>query len=388
MEIYRFTGLDSQLRLNINYLNNDQKQKLKERSAYYFAATNTNLLIEESNVLDRYTNQGDAELTYTHNSSKQYMNDALKFSGVWNVSQSSVSGSMDVRQKFYTPLFYVQNDWNMIKKMQSRIFQFSSFIRYASLPQQLEIKTDSLTGEILQDVKLGNFYTNNSTAYGFLWKRSSLRFDFNLQAFLDDLNSSVNDAPLLFETDNHVKSNKWIYKITPKYNYHTPDSRFNFELLAPISLHTLSVNNLISKSKQNFTFLFANPSVSLNYKWSHFWNSDLSYRYTNDMGDIMNFTDAYILTNYRSFQRGSGILSRQTVQSGSVKVNYRNQIEALFFADLGIVHKTKKIEYSLDWTNIFNQRSYSYILYDGPNIFSHHFDLRPMNFLVNIAFKF
>jgi hypothetical protein len=543
----RKTSEDAQLRLNINYLNNEQKQKLTKESRYYFALSDTSFVINEFNVLDRYTNQGDAELTYTHNSKKHYINNALKLSGVWNSTSSSLTGSKELSQTFYTPLFYVQNDWEMIKRIQSRIFQFSSFIRYSNLPQQLEIKTDTITGEIIQNARLGNFYTNNSTTYGFLWRRSSLRFEFNMQAFLDNLNSSVENSPLFIETDNHIRSNKWIYKITPKYSYKR--QKLNFDLSVPLSINELFANNLISKTKQNFTLLFANPAVSLNYKWNFFLNSNLSYNYSNNMGDVMDFAEAYSMTNYRSFHRGSGILSRQTSQTYSVKTNYRNQIEALFFnlgiiyrrtesnllskmefmdiyslsgfiesnrrrefwivngniskyvrslkttfsvntsysrivsqqiqqgselssenrmitvrpkidfkisdelnfiynvdfitnkmrikssgienpdlnqiyhfltvnafpskqwtiktrleyyqsqlsadlsshlffADLSLVYKTKKVEYSLDWTNIFDQRSYAYIQYDGPNIFSSNFDLRPMNFLLNVAFKF
>jgi hypothetical protein len=543
----RKTGTDSQLRLNINYLNEEQKQKLREESRYYFALADTGFIIDESNVSNRYTNQADAELTYTLNSKKQYVNDALKFSGAWNRTNASLSGSSDLSQTFYTPLFFVQNDWSMTKRVQSRIVQFSSFVRYASLPQQLEAKIDSLTGEVTQNVRLSNFYTDNSTAYGFIWSRSTLRFDFNLQAFLDDLNSSVDHSPLSVETNNRIKSNKWIYKITPKYSY--LNKKINFDLSLPLSFNTLSVHNLLSETKQNVHFLFINPFASLNYKWNPLLRFNLSYRYNHTIGDVMDFANSYIMSNYRSFHKGSGILSRQTSQSFSFKTYYRNQIEAvffnigityqrttsnllnktdfmgiyslasriesdrnmefwtangsiskyvstlktvfslsssytsilsqsmqqgveldaenqilmlrpnidlkineglnlsytldftnskmrikslgkdnpaldryhhfltvntfpsprwkiktrmeyyqsqlsadshsnLFFADLELTYKTKENEYSLDWTNIFDQRSYSYIQYDGPNTFSSNFDLRPMNFLVRVTFKF
>lgn len=541
------TGNDSQLRVNISYLKNEQKQKLNEKSSYYFASTDTSLVIDESNTLNNYTNQADAELTYTHNSKRQYINNTLKFSGIWNSTKSSLTGSENLNQTFYTPLFYVQNDWEMIKKIQSRMFQFSSFIRYSNLPQQLAVKADSITEAVVQIAHLGNFHTSNSTAYGFLWRQSNLRFDFNMQAFLDDLNSSVKNSPLFSEIDNHIKFNKWIYKITPKYNYKS--RKLDFDLSVPVSFNDLFVNDILLNTRQNFTFLFANPSVSIDYKWTPLWHSDISFNYKDDIGDIIDFTGAYIMNNYRSFYRGSGILSHRTSQSYRFKINYRDPIEALFFnvgvsyrrtksnllsktdfrgtyslsdavesdrvseyqtvtgsiskyirtlqttfsiqsnyivassqqiqqgsiltsenrifmlrpkidvrisnelnfvynvdftnnkmriksveidnpalnqiyhflsinvfpskrwmmrtrleyyqnqlsadsysrlffADIGLTCKTKNIDYSLDCTNIFNHRSYAYIQYDGPNIFSHHFNLRPINILFNTAFKF
>ena len=539
---------DSQLRLNINYLNNDQQQRLSNVSTYYFALSDSSLVIDESTVLDRYTNQAEAELSYTLNSKKYYMNNMLKFSGIWNSAQSSVYGANDVSQRFYTPLFYVHNDWSAVKIIQSKIVQFSSFIRYSRLPQQLDATTDSITGEITQDAELSNFYASNSATYGFLWRTSSLRFDFNVQTHLDDLNSSIDNLPFSVVSDNHVKLNKWIYQVTPEYNY-KPSAKLNLDFSLPVSYNTLSSRDMIQDIKQNFDFLFVNPSASVAYKWSPLWSTNLSYNYDNYVGDVMNFTNAYIMSNYRSFRRGNGFLSKGESQSYSLRTYYRDAIEGLFanigithrnsksnllsetdfmgiyslsgaiespsnssswsvngnvskyvssilttfslnssynettsqqiqqgaelnwtnkivslrpkidtkisnglnvsytlnysnvktqiktavkenpginqvyhfftinafptkqwilkgkmeyyrdqlapnlyadlfFADLGIRFKTKKIEYTLDWTNIFDQKNYSYVRHNGPNTVSTRFDLRPMNFLFGLSFRY
>ncbi|MDR1371053.1 MAG: carboxypeptidase-like regulatory domain-containing protein [Dysgonamonadaceae bacterium] len=543
------TGQDSQLKLNINYLNNDQQQKLHNVSAYYFASSDTNLVIDESNILDRYTNQLDAVLSYTLNSRKYYMDNSLKFSGIWNSSQSSVAGINNVEQRFRTPLFYVRNDWSAVKIIQSKIVQFSSLIRYSRLPQQLGVKMDSITGEITQHAGLSNFYTSNSATYGFLWRTSSLRFDFNIQAYSDDLNSSTDHLPLSIVTDNHIKSDKWIYNFTPKYNY-KPSAKLNMDFSLPVSFNTLSSRDVLQNTKENFDFLFVNPSVSVVFRWNSLWSNSLSYNYDNYIGDIMDFTNAYIMTNYRSFHRGSGILSKRSSQSYRLHASYRDAIAGLFanmgitrrktrsnllnetdftgiyslfsaiespnnsdswlvsgniskyvssiltsfslnssynyliskqiqqgtelewihkvtslrpkidtkitdelnvsyilnyaniktqikpqagkknpsinqvshfftvnafpskqwilkgkmeyyrsqlssnsyanlfFADLSVLYKTKKIEYSLDWTNIFDQKRYSYTQYNGPNTVSTGFDLRPMNFLLSLSFRY
>ena len=539
---------DSQLRLNINYLNNDQQQRLSNVSTYYFALSDSSLVIDESTVLDRYTNQAEAELSYTLNSKKHYMNNLLKFSGIWNSAQSSLYGTNDVSQRFYTPLFYVHNDWSAVKIIQSKIVQFSSFIRYSRLPQQLDATTDSITGEITQDAELSNFYASNSATYGFLWRTSSLRFDFNVQTHLDDLNSSIDNLPFSVVSDNQIKSDKWIYRVTPKYNY-KPSAKLDLDFSLPVSYNTLSSRDMIQNTKQNFDFLFVNPSASVAYKWSPLWSTNLSYNYDNYVGDVMNFTSAYIMSNYRSFRRGNGLLSKGESQSYSLRTSYRDAIEGLFanigithrnsksnllsetdfmgiyslsgaiespsnssswsvngnvskyvssilttfslnssynettsqqiqqgaelnwtnkivslrpkidtkisnglnvsytlnysnvktqiktsvkenpginqvyhfftinafptkqwilkgkmeyyrdqlapnlyadlfFADLGIRFKTKKIEYTLDWTNIFDQKNYSYVRHNGPNTVSTKFDLRPMNFLFGLSFRY
>jgi hypothetical protein len=543
----RKIGEDSQLRLNISYLNDEQKQKNSSQSSYYFAFADTNLIINESNVSERYNNQADAELTYTNNAREYYLNDALKFSGAWNLTNAKFDGANSVFQHFYTPLVYVQNEWSMIKKVKSRILQFSSFIRYANLPQQLNARTDSVSGEMVQHVRLANFYTNNSTGYGFLWRRSSLVFDFNLQAFADKFNSSLENPPLPVETGNRLQSSGWILKLNPKYQYLL--GRMSFNLSLPVSFNAMSVTNQMSGKKQPFSIWLITPNFSMDYKWNGMLGTSLSYNFNRDIGDVMDFADAYIMSDYRSFYRKSGVLSRRNSRAFSFKTKYSNQIEALFanvaigfrktttnllsktdftgfyslsesieaerfsefrtingnigkyvralkttfsltaiymniesqymqqnsellmenktltlipkidmkinekmnfvynfkyfqnntaiktmekkypplkqisqslafnifptgkwkitsglehfynrrndgntarlfFADLGVSLKTKHIEYTLDWNNIFDQRSYSYESYDGPNIFSSRYDLRPMNLLFNVIFKY
>ncbi len=542
------TSNDSQLRLNINYLNDDQQQKLRSISTYYFALSDSTLVIDESNILDRYTNQVEAELNYTLNSRKYYMNDALKFSGVWNSSHSSVFGANNVNQQFKTPLFHIQNDWSIIKIIQSKIVEFSSFVRYSKLPQQLAVKTDPISGEVIQDANLSNLYTSNSASYGFLWRNSSLRFDLNLQAYLDDLSSSIENLPLSVDSENRIKTDKWIYKFTPKYSY-KPLNKLDINLSLPVLYTTLRTHDLKRSANQNFDFLFVNPSVLIFYRWNQSLNSSLSYNYNNYIGDVMDFTSSYIMTNYRSFHRGSGILSRRTSRSYNLRTSYRNVIEGLFmnvgigrretksnllsktdfidvyslstaivspsnsdswfingnigkyvssllttfsitstynymssqqiqqgeelvwtnkiisllpkidtkisdelnisyslnysniktsvkfsekenpsinqwrhfltinaipskqwrvkgsleyyrsqlttdlytnlfFMDLGISYKTKSVDYSLDWSNIFDQKTYSYVQYNGPNTVATKYDLRPMNFLFSVSFRY
>ncbi|MDR3061168.1 MAG: carboxypeptidase-like regulatory domain-containing protein [Dysgonamonadaceae bacterium] len=60
----------------------------------------------------------------------------------------------------------------------------------------------------------------------------------------------------------------------------------------------------------------------------------------------------------------------------------------LFFCDIGVKYQLKSVEFSFDYTNIFNQKEYSYTSFDGVNTYSTKYNLRPANFLLGMSFKY
>lgn len=60
----------------------------------------------------------------------------------------------------------------------------------------------------------------------------------------------------------------------------------------------------------------------------------------------------------------------------------------LFFANLGISYKVKQLEFTFDWNNIFNEKNYSYVTYDGLNTYSYKYKIRPADLLLCVIFKY
>ncbi len=60
----------------------------------------------------------------------------------------------------------------------------------------------------------------------------------------------------------------------------------------------------------------------------------------------------------------------------------------MLFADLAASYKHKSLEYTLAWDNIFNEKRYSYKIYNGLDTYAYNYDLRPMSILATISFKY
>lgn len=326
---------DAYIRLNMSYINDENKQTLKEKNSYYFSDTDS-LINEENNSLKSYTNQLNALITYNINSQAYYLNNNLTFNGSWMNTNSYVNGSSSLSQHFQTPNYSFENDLNIIKKSDKRVYTINSFVRYSALPQQLKVNQDSIA--MTQDSRLKKFQTTNSLSYGYLWTNSNLLIKLNVDASLDDLKSNLNNAPINIETENNLNTNSISAGITPTYTHLL--SALKITAALPISTTIFSVENTETEKNKSYTYLFITPSLSVSYTINPYWKANLSYRYNEDIGNSLDFTNAYRMINYRSFQKGAEILSRRKSQTTAGSITFRDPLTALFFNFRASYNKT------------------------------------------------
>lgn len=329
---------DSQFRVNINYLNDKRNQDLLQYSYYYLSNSDNFLFLEENNHTNNRKNLLETNLTYTNNSPKTYLNNSLKFQGRWNNIFSGITGSNQVNQYFNIPLFYLQNDLNLVKHNGKKIFQFDSFTRYSTLPQQLNIMTDTINSFPTQNVARSNFYTNNKTSFGYSKPSYNFFLDLQLLAKIENFNSDMNFIPFPDEeTKNKIETKNLIFIISPQFTYRKNDFTLNFKL--PLSSNNLTVKNNLIDERKNYNYFFIDPSVSLKYKFGPYWAANLSFQYKNDIGDILDFPTSYYMENYRYMNRGSGVMSKRESQVYSLRLAYRNTIQAFFF-NFSVLYRT------------------------------------------------
>ena len=70
---------------------------------------------------------------------------------------------------------------------------------------------------------------------------------------------------------------------------------------------------------------------------------------------------------------------------------YNNAVEGgsrtMWFGDIGIKYRLKKIEFLLDWTNIFDTDRYSTASYKETGKYFYSYELRPREILFRIRFN-
>lgn len=341
------TGKNSQLRVNMNYLNNALDESIFQNSSY-FLPTGSLVLNEQRNTYKR-NNYLDGIITYTDNSPKYYLSNTLKGQAKWNKSDLNIESINKITQHFNTPEYLISNELQYVKKWNNRIWELSSFVRYTSLPQNLGVSIDTLNADIVQKVNQSGLYMNNNSNISFSKRSSRLFLNLNMEGYIENLNSDLSDHPLL--TDNllnKIKTDYFKTAINPSYFFRKNKMELSVDM--PFTYHRLHTQHKPINKAKTRNFLYIDPRVKVTYKINQLWETSFSYRYNHNIGDITDFIESYIMTDYRTVNIKPGILQKRKSQSASVRTNFRNPLTTMFF--------NTSITYISSKGNLLNEQSF------------------------------
>lgn len=110
--------------------------------------------------------------------------------------------------------------------------------------------------------------------------------------------------------------------------------------------------------------------------------------------EITRADDTFRSSMWQIAQQLSGfyLIGKQWQLNARVEHSYNeigdDDAVKMFFADIGVTYKLKQLEFDFLWNNIFNQRSYSYSLYNGLDRFDYRYNLRSAMLMLTLSFKY
>ncbi|MDR3220167.1 MAG: carboxypeptidase-like regulatory domain-containing protein [Dysgonamonadaceae bacterium] len=331
------TGDDTRFRANFNYWNDAREEQLTQTASYFL--DEQAFVINEYKFLERNVNTLNGALTYTDNSSEQYLDNALKTHWQWADTRSDIQNQQPVIQSFDLSDFYIQNSLKYGKKIKGRVWNFRSFVRYLTSPQQLSVSSDPAGGENRQAIERDGFYTHNDTYFIYRKGISSWRITAELEAAFDNLNTDLNRI-LLDSLQNKLHSDYVKLTLTPKYS--CSYGKFSFSASLPFVLHWLYVDDRQYDRDRQYDYLYLNPSASVGYTINALAKINLSGSYTHNTGDITDFMTAYLMPDYTHLRLGSGLLSRNQSLRYAVSYYYRDALNGLYYNFIGYYLQNKK----------------------------------------------
>lgn len=316
------TGEHSQLRLNIQYINDAIKENISRNSEYLLP--DGSLHIKETSELSQRVNIVDAVATFTDNNPNYYLKNALAWNSNWNKTTASVIvNDMGVSQHFNLPAQLVKNDLKFVKKWGKHLWDITSFTLYSAQPQWLEVNVDTVEVQQLQQVNLSGFYTRNSTYYGFGWGNSSFVIKGAMEASLHKYQSELTHPVFTDSVRGNFHADYFLLELVPTYMYRGNKLIINADVA--FKKHYIDISN-----SDNRSYFFPIPSFRINYRFSPMLTARVGYRYTQSIGDFIELADVYFMSSYRNFSKRSNILSQIKRQSFNTSVQYRNPLTTFF----------------------------------------------------------
>ncbi|MCL2502190.1 MAG: carboxypeptidase-like regulatory domain-containing protein [Bacteroidales bacterium] len=334
-----------QLNANLNYTNDRQDKNSYSLTEHLLPGDNL-LAIEEWLSSRLYKNQGSADVILNANTKQFYLDNTLSLKGVWDSEQgNALTAANNIYQNLSKPNYSLGNAFRLIKNYAKTSLTFSSNNNYSSTPHNLRVEPmlydflfdpdASLSKGLKQELLLHNFSSANNVAFGFdhgKWKQNySVGFNANLQNLTTELFPETNSGILLPAPDslkNDLSWNRFDWLIRPSYSYMY--NRLRATLNVPVQYVMLQANDYLPAAKSNTNHIFFNPSLSVMYKLSPYWDASANAGYQNSLGGLNNAYTGYIMNSYRNLQRNEGKLHKLQTQNYNVNLSYRNPIYSLF----------------------------------------------------------
>jgi hypothetical protein len=334
---------DYQLRINTSYVNDFQKQQ-SSLNTKYFLPTDT-ISIDEHNNYHGNQNLLQTDLTLMANTSKYYFKDLLRFQGWWSSQNDMLTTTGNINQQLSNPFFNVANDFRLLTTKTKYIHEWSSYIGFVSLPQNMNIQpglySDLLNNNIpyddlLQQASLKTFYTDN---YLTLRKKRSkwgseykIGFNIQKQKMITDLTIEESGTKIPAADTFHNNLDWLRYRLYEENNWSYETDKFRVSFSVPLNYTRINYENNLQRSGQMKEAFFVNPSANIMIQLSPKWNIGLSSAYTQNYSDITSIVGGYTLKNYRNFSNNNSPLNKTKIFNSSASVTFRNPLKIVFFS--------------------------------------------------------
>ncbi|MDB5286403.1 MAG: hypothetical protein JWR05_1352 [Mucilaginibacter sp.] len=337
---------DVQLRANISYLHDTQKQKYTKLSEFYLP--NDTIRYAEVQNNKRRPDYMHSQLALNINKDKYYLTNNFIADYSKNTGYSAlVTNGTPVNQVFKDNIMDLSNEFNYMKTFKTnKIIELYSYLNRSTEPENLVIdpglNPDIFNNgiaykQLTQNVDVPTWFTNNYLSYKIPGNNftQSYKAGFSLQS--QTLKSNLNITQLNNSTnlvsDSAVNNLDWTRrKLYAEAGYDIPGDIIKASISLPVNYLNISYNDAYYSLNKSLDRLYFNPRVSVKYQSGIENYFSLGYNFRNDIGNIQDVYNGYTLKNYRSLYANNADLTERKTQTASLGFNYRKAITLFFFS--------------------------------------------------------
>ncbi|MFD0763626.1 carboxypeptidase regulatory-like domain-containing protein [Mucilaginibacter lutimaris] len=362
---------DVQLKANLSYLYDNQKQNYSRFSEYYLP-TDTIRYAEVQNNRRR-PDILHSQLTVNVNRDKYYLNNSFIADYSRNTGYSALNtNGTPVNQVFKDNLMDLSNEFSLMKTSKSnKIFEFYSYLNRSTEPENRVIEPN-LNPEIFnngvaykqltQTVDIPTWFTNNYVGFkipgNYFTQSYKAGFSLQSQKLKSELSLTQSNNSINAVSDSSVNNLNWQRrKAYAEAGFDIPGDKLKLNATLPLNLQQISYKDSYYSLDKSLTRLYFNPRVSVKYQTSVENYISLAYNFRNDIGNIQDVYNGYILKNYRSLYANNADLAERKTQNAMLGFNYRKAITLFFFSvNAGYTHMNANNIASSILTNNIQQR--------------------------------
>ena len=333
---------DIDLKLNISYLNDYQKQDGSTQTRYFTPTDTIDIIENTSNNI--FVSQLEGQLTLENNTDKNYLKDQLEFNGSWNTNRGLIDRpDAKIKQRLDNPFFGIKNDMRLLRTIGKQLITFNSNIGFTETNQDLLVQPGQFEaifnngdpyGEIQQQVSSRKMYADNSAGFTKALGKFTIspKFGFSIQDQQLDTDIFLEDGEEVLDADfkNRTEFVESSVYFKNSFRFKSKDETWNLNLSTPFQFKSFQLKDRNFEEKRSLDRLVFEPRFSVNKKLSAFWDANASAGLSYDFGELQQLYYGFLLNNYRNLNRYNAPISEETRQYYSGGIAYRNPLKQLF----------------------------------------------------------
>ncbi|MFP4470427.1 MAG: hypothetical protein ACLFPE_07070 [Bacteroidales bacterium] len=329
---------DFQLRCNIHYLNDWQKEKSSLKQAIFTPYDTIEFLEMYDNSYFKNELRGD--ITLYKNAERQYFENTTSFKSGWNHDRGEIfPGNGSIQQTLDKPAFSLSNELQSLSAIGNQLMEFNSYLFYDHHPHQLKVKPGQFEaiinegmsyGQSTQETDMTRIFADHSAGFIIGWKKFSLspKTGFTYQQntlesrlFATPENGQPASVPVF---SNHLDEFYTNLYLRTEAQYKSG----NFVLKGgiPLEWKRVKIEDRLSEIDQRLSGVYISPHVTADLKFYHFWRIRASWNYKNQPDHQRTPYYNYILLNYRNLNKNTAHIPVNRRHSISTKLAYNNAV--------------------------------------------------------------
>ncbi|SEA01228.1 CarboxypepD_reg-like domain-containing protein [Porphyromonadaceae bacterium KH3R12] len=369
---------DLTLTTNINFLHDKQKSSSFSRQDIYLTPSDTLQIAEDmdARLLKR---ELEGSVTLEGNTDNYFLNNKLNVRSSWNTHTGNITGSEPVAQFLQLPSFHIENDFDYLRRNDSRRNRIRANVAYTTRRHSLDVSPvlfeelknpDSL---IRQDISFDRFNASAGVSEHKDLQQFSLGYtagaSFLHYRMESGLLSGTTHTPVVADTlQNNTVRTEAKLSFSPSFGYRPP-SGLQLDFSFPLDYLFLNREDGIRQTRQKRGHLLVSPQLWIRYPINSRLAVYHGISFSNHIGTVNEDYRGYILNTYRSMNRSDGLLSKNSRTSANISFNYKNPFTTLF--------TSLRLFYNNTWRNMLYDVEYNGILSSSVGILhphiSHHY---------------
>lgn len=350
---------DVQATLKVNYIQETIENNSKQVTRFLIDGVNDITIIEESES-ERMEKTPSIDFTITSNKKNFYFQNRIYGRAAFMDKEGVIFGTRHVNQTLGQDKFNLAEIISIVKPLGKTLFRFNSKTQLYSLPEFLNISTDSIN----QKSALFRVKSENTLSTQLRLKKViptiSTGYNFSIQ----NVDSQLEDHRKypIFSGANQIGLSESEFFFTPSARYEI--NRWKYLISIPARFYIYNFNNNYNRLENfNNSFFKFQPFATITYQATRDFEVVAAYSFGSNMNvEVQNMTPNMVLNNYR--QVTLGFKSMPDLDFSNVRLNlkYSNPLK-LIFIGAGITYSKNigGVKYSVDYEDYLTINT---LLYD------------------------